>query len=252
MNEITLNYDFNGHPVRITGSYDEPWFVAADVCAALDLSNVSQAVASLEDDERGYMQCIYPLVNQHGEYGESKQDVLSVSESGMYSLIFKSRKEQAKQFQKWVTREVLPSIRKTGAYVHDVEMFLSHPVYKDLEERALEKITKTQGQVHRTHLAPYIRSKFIRESPVLVDAILREVLTFNSLYVADGAGGIRYLPKAKRKTLPSVFITPGCTEAEAEAQYKSMYKHVTHPFETLEQFKARMCDRPKPGIKPIG
>ena len=83
----------------------EPWFVAADVCRVLALTNPSEAVKCLDDDE----QSKYCL-------GSGGSDRVIINESGMYSLIFRSRKPEAKKFRKWVTEEVLPSIRKTGSY----------------------------------------------------------------------------------------------------------------------------------------
>ena len=86
---------------------DEPVFVAADVCSALGLSNTSQTVSRLDEDEKG----ITPIYTLGG-----MQELLTVNESGLYSLIFRSIKKEAIQFRKWVTSEVLPTIRKTGKY----------------------------------------------------------------------------------------------------------------------------------------
>lgn len=86
---------------------DEPLFVVKDVCEALAISNYRDAVAKLDDDERGSV-----LVDTLG----GRQQMTAVNESGLYNLIFQSRKPQAKAFRKWVTGEVLPSIRKTGRY----------------------------------------------------------------------------------------------------------------------------------------
>ena len=93
--------------VRVETIGGEPWFVAKDVCDALALTDVSMTVNRLDDDEK-LTQVV--LVS-----GQSRQMWL-VSESGLYNLIFQSRKAEAKAFRKWVTGEVLPSIRKTGRY----------------------------------------------------------------------------------------------------------------------------------------
>ena len=85
----------------------QPWFVSADVCALLEHSNSRMAVAKLDDDEKG----ITSVYTRGGE-----QNLSVVNESGLYHLIFKSRKPQAEAFRRWVTTEVLPSIRKTGGY----------------------------------------------------------------------------------------------------------------------------------------
>ena len=85
----------------------EPWFAAADACGRLEIINSRAAVTSLRDDEKGVA-----ITDTPG----GRQSLGVVNESGLYSLIFKSRKPQAKAFRRWVTTEVLPSIRKTGGY----------------------------------------------------------------------------------------------------------------------------------------
>lgn len=100
-------FDFNETPVRVIDREGEPWFVLRDVCAVLEHTNPSKAASELDEDEKG-------LTNGYTLGGT--QQLLIVSESGLYSLIFTSRMERAREFKRWVTKEVLPSIRKTGAY----------------------------------------------------------------------------------------------------------------------------------------
>lgn len=97
-----------GASVRMHMIKDEPWFAAKDVCELLGLDNSRQAVSRLDDDEKG-------VINSDTLGG--KQELTFVNESGMYALIFQSRKPQARAFRKWVTGEVLPSLRKYGYYV---------------------------------------------------------------------------------------------------------------------------------------
>ena len=107
MNTTPAVFSFESHPVRSLLIDDAPWFVAADVCAALEIQNVSQALAQHTDaDERA----IFKI----GRQGDTN----IINESGLYSLILGSRKAEAKKFKKWVTAEVLPAIRKTGRYEH--------------------------------------------------------------------------------------------------------------------------------------
>ena len=101
-------YDFHGHNVRVIMKDGEPWFVAKDVADVLDVSNPSDQLSLLDDDEKGV-----DLIETLG----GKQKMSIVSESGLYAIIMRSRKPEAKPFRKWVTSEVLPSIRKTGGYV---------------------------------------------------------------------------------------------------------------------------------------
>jgi prophage antirepressor-like protein len=108
MNTIqSFNFGQTGQNIRVYGSSDSPHFVAADVCAVLDIKNISDALSRLDDDEKGIA-----LIDTLG----GVQEMLTVNESGLYSLIFSSRKAEARPFRKWVTSEVLPSIRKTGSF----------------------------------------------------------------------------------------------------------------------------------------
>lgn len=101
----SLTKNFDGHNVRVVGTPENPLFVAADVCAVLGLTNPTQAIAALDDDERSMLSI--------GRQGDTNV----ITESGLYHLIFKSRKESATRFRRWVTQEVLPEIRKTGSYL---------------------------------------------------------------------------------------------------------------------------------------
>lgn len=84
-----------------------PWFVLADACRVLEIRNSRDAAASLDEDEKGVATTDTP---------GGQQELTIVNESGLYSLILRSRKPEAKRFKKWVTAEVLPTIRRTGAY----------------------------------------------------------------------------------------------------------------------------------------
>ena len=106
MNEIVKLYQ--DHPVRIIEKDGEPWFVAKDVCDVLEIRNNRDAIASLPSDEKGV-----GITDTLG----GNQAITIVNEPGLYRLIFKSRKKEAEQFKHWVLHDVLPSIRKTGAYV---------------------------------------------------------------------------------------------------------------------------------------
>lgn len=87
----------------------EPWFVAADVCRALEVKNARDAVARLDDDEKN------TVVLTDGNRGNL--NVTVVSEPGLYALVLSSRKPEAKEFKRWITHDVIPSIRKSGGYI---------------------------------------------------------------------------------------------------------------------------------------
>jgi len=107
-------FKFHTNSVRIVVRDGEPWFVANDVCTALDYVNTSKAVADhLDEDERS------TITNSESRNGGGKLTI--INESGLYALVLRSRKPQARKFAKWVTGDVLPSIRKTGSYTSTTE-----------------------------------------------------------------------------------------------------------------------------------
>lgn len=120
MNELQIFKNEEFGEVRTVIVDDEPWFVAADVCRALELGNPSQAISRLDDDE-------VTLTTNEGHSGKlgGPQKMNIVSEAGLYSLILKSRKPEAKRFKRWITHEVIPTIRKTGGYVNDESTFIA-------------------------------------------------------------------------------------------------------------------------------
>lgn len=94
--------------IRAMSDGGEPWFVAKDVCDALGIARQQDSTRHLDDDERG--ECLVDTPS-------GKQSMVVVNEPGFYRLVLKSRKPEAKAFQRWVTHEVLPAIRKTGGYI---------------------------------------------------------------------------------------------------------------------------------------
>lgn len=117
MNQLQKVFDYQNKQVRTVVLDGEPWFVAKDVCEVLELTNPTIATERLEEDERSKFNL--------GRQGET----IVVNESGLYSLILGSRKPEAKQFKKWITKEVIPSIRKHGIYATDnvIEQILNNP-----------------------------------------------------------------------------------------------------------------------------
>lgn len=106
-NSLAQVFDFKGNEIRTAVIAGDPWFVAADLCTVLALSNRHSSLALLDDDEKG----VHSMETPGGV-----QELAVVNEPGMYSLILRSRRPEAKAFKRWITHEVLPSIRKTGGY----------------------------------------------------------------------------------------------------------------------------------------
>lgn len=104
MNQLQM-FNFENQNVRVIQQNGEPWFVAIDICKVLDLTNPTVVLSRLDDDERT-------------KFNLGRQGFTNVvSEYGLYSLVLASRKPEAKQFKRWITHEVIPTIRKHGAYL---------------------------------------------------------------------------------------------------------------------------------------
>ncbi|MCG9065192.1 Bro-N domain-containing protein [Laribacter hongkongensis] len=106
--QSVVPFQFESHAVRTINHDGQIWFVASDVCAALEITNVTMALRRLDDDEQA-------LSSIEGiSKGNDAANI--INEAGLYSLVLGSRKPEARRFKKWVTSEVLPAIRKTGSY----------------------------------------------------------------------------------------------------------------------------------------
>ena len=116
----------------------EPWFVAADVCRALEIGNPSMTVERLDDDEKGIS-----TIDTLG----GKQRMTIINEPGLYSLVLSSRKPEAKAFKRWITHEVIPAIRKYGGYMTKslLEQVLENPnLIYEFARRMLEEQQKNE------------------------------------------------------------------------------------------------------------
>ena len=100
-------FNFNDNEVRVIERSGEPWLVARDVCDVLELSNLSEALKAIDEED---------LTSEKLTAGGQVREMKLINESGVYALVFRSNKPEAKKFRKWVTSEVLPAIRKTGSY----------------------------------------------------------------------------------------------------------------------------------------
>ena len=110
MNTGIQTFNFNATPLRtLTDENGEPWFVLKDCMSILSLSNPTETVKMFDDDEFSTTEVIDSIGR--------RQQAYIISESGFYRLVMKSRKPESKEFQRWVTHEVLPQIRKTGGYI---------------------------------------------------------------------------------------------------------------------------------------
>ena len=107
MNELQV-FSYEGNNVRTIQKDGDPWWVLKDVCVVLEIGNSRMVADRLDDDEKGVS-----IIDTLG----GKQELTVISESGLYNVILLSRKPEAKQFKRWVTHEVLPQIKRHGAYL---------------------------------------------------------------------------------------------------------------------------------------
>lgn len=160
MNELMLNFKFGENPVRtITKSVDEIWFVGKDVAIALGHTNPERAIRKFVDDEdKG----VTVLVTPGGQ-----QEVTIINEPGVYSLVFASQTENAKQFKRWVTHDVLPSIRKKGYFSlmpdEQLAALLDEQINRSVDGKRLLRESREQ----RTVLLDLERNKISHENYVM-------------------------------------------------------------------------------------
>ena len=129
MTEITV-FDFEDNAVRVIEIDGEPWFVAADVARVLEYRDAEVACRALDEDEKGTLNVCTPGGNQ---------EMKGINESGLYHLVLVSRKPEAKRFRKWVTAEVLPSIRKTGMYAEPGRIEHNKPELSNMPDRTVSQ-----------------------------------------------------------------------------------------------------------------
>ena len=129
MNEITI-FKYESKKVRTIIRDGEPWFVLRDVCHVLGISNSKMVAARLDEDEKGVS-----FTDSLG--GQQKTTI--ISEPGLYKVILRSHKSEAKKFKKWITSEVLPEIRKTGSYLRTPRTYI----------QALEALLESEKEKER-------------------------------------------------------------------------------------------------------
>lgn len=138
MNDLQV-FHYCGNTVRTVERNGEPWFVLKDVCAVLGIGNSRMVSDRLDDDEKGVSQIDTP---------GGVQNMSIISESGLYNVILRSDKPEAKPFRKWVTAEVIPMIRKTGGYnnrpLSGAEQLLAQAQYLVEQERRLKAVEEKQ------------------------------------------------------------------------------------------------------------
>lgn len=149
--------------IRAVTIDDEPWFVGKDVAAALGYSNASKAVIVHVDDEDKCFEMLSMADSQNGNVPLGQSKTALINESGVYSLVFSSKLPGAKQFKRWVTSEVLPSLRKTGGYVANDELFID--TYMPFADESTKALFRLQLQNTRE-----LNSKIKEQKALLAEA----------------------------------------------------------------------------------
>ena len=158
MNEIqTFNNPEFGTVRAVRGDDDEPMFVAKDVCAALSIAPT--AASRLDEDEKGLR-----LTQTPG----GEQNVLLVTEPGFYRLVLKSRKPEAKAFQRWVTHEVLPALRREGGYM----VARADETPEELMARALKAADATLARVRDENARLTRRNQVLEPKAAFFDSVM--------------------------------------------------------------------------------
>ena len=197
MSEIAP-FDFKGNRLRtLTDSQGEPWFVAKDVCDILEISNNRDAISQLDSDEKN------TVVISDGIPGNPNKTI--ISEPGLYKLIMRSRKPEAKEFQRWVTHEVLPSIRKHGVYATEatIDRILANPDFgiKLLTDLKEERAKRTEAE------------KTIERQKPLVTIAQEFIQADGTITITDAARYFKQVdPNIKRETVFNVLRAYGYIE----------------------------------------
>jgi len=183
-------FKYDDQQLRTVLKNGEPWFVGGDACKILELDNISMAINRLDFDERE--------VSSIDTLGGT-QDVLVINEPGLYSLILGSRKPEAKAFKRWITHDVIPSIRKTGSYstqLTPTEALLQSVQLLAKQERELNEVKQAQVKSQ----AVLVEHEF---ALTVLDQKIREEITLTTREQKQIQGAVN--SKAHNMGLPDVY-----------------------------------------------
>lgn len=184
MDKDLTGFDFEGKQVRVVMADGSPWWVLKDVCDILQISNNRMVADRLDPDEKGVS-----LADTPG----GKQNVVTINESGLYSVILRSDKPDAKRFRKWVTSEVLPAIRKTGGYLSSAVDFTDpdnlQKVFDNWKaERAMRIAAETRVSRLVHNQTTYTSTEMAKELGMKSAQELHETLRAKGIIFKDARG----------------------------------------------------------------
>jgi anti-repressor protein len=186
MNQLQKVFSYGGNQVRTVLRENEVWFLAMDVCKVLEIRNPTDAVKRLDDDE-------VTRFNLGGLAGE----VIIINEAGLYSLIIGSKKKEAKQFKRWITHEVIPSIRKTGSYSLQVPQSFAEALRLAADLQEENERNRPKVEAHDKFISGENYQKMGQVAKVLgvgrnkLFAFLRE----NKIFMGDNTPYQRYIER---------------------------------------------------------
>lgn len=217
-------FNFGDHEVTVViADNNEPMFVAKDVCYALDIDNVTKALYSLDEDEKLHL----PLVRS----GQLRT-VNTITESGLYSLVLRSNKPEAKVFKKWITSEVLPSIRKNGMYATapTIENMIDNPDFaigllnRLKEEREEKESLRIKNELQDEQL------KLAAPKILYVDEVLQSKSTYTTNQIAKEMGMSAIGLNNELKSIGIQYKQTNTWLLYAKYQDKGFTKTKTHTF----------------------
>lgn len=173
MSELQIFENHQFGKIRAVDIDGEPWFVAADVCRALEISNPTDAIKRLDADERARFNLGHPM-----------NETNCVNEPGLYTLVLGSRKPEAKAFKRWITHEVIPAIRKHGAY---------------LSPEITEKLDVLSQQV--SYLMNTVPTAYCRPQPEVSLTGLAKVITVTRRVMLDMGSGPEQVGEVTRNIM---------------------------------------------------
>ncbi|MCW7755240.1 BRO family protein [Desulfobotulus sp. H1] len=192
------DFTFQNHTVRTLSENEETWFVARDVCDAMDIAwKGSDSLQSIPESWRVVRSFRTTLKNQHGEYGEQEKEFILINEPALYKLAFRSNKPAAEEFTNWVASEVLPAIRKTGRYGsvapvdinhgHEDQILLARHLVREVN--GMLASLRTVGQLHQNMVVSV--NNILRTVSVLSPEVHHEAFLQTLRQQKEKSGGVQ-------------------------------------------------------------
>jgi prophage antirepressor-like protein len=236
-----IPFTFEAAQIRVIDRDGAPWFVLADVCTILEVGNASDVARRLDDDEKG--------VDNIDTLG-GVQNVTTINESGLWSVVLTSRKENAKRFKKWLTSEVIPSIRKTGGYGNAVTALT--PLEYALALVDAEKRVIAEQAAHAITGTKLIEAKQVIATKEGVDdwVYANELAKQINQALGKAIIDLKRFPTWIEKS--DEFINPGFANDQPKSEYHLWFRVIPPQKYSHQNPGERLCKTRFVRITPIG